>query len=65
MKLRTSGRLAWQIDLGPALKGIRTGARTAVTILGIVALAVTGVAALAFPAQAAAPTKPQIGAPSL
>ncbi|MFF1384792.1 polysaccharide deacetylase family protein [Arthrobacter sp. NPDC058288] len=56
MKLQTSGRLAWQIDLGPALKGIRRRTRTAVTVLGIVALAVTGVAALAFPAQAAAPT---------
>ncbi|ABK02625.1 polysaccharide deacetylase [Arthrobacter sp. FB24] len=56
MKLQTSWRLAWQVDFGPALKETRQRARTAVTVLGIVALAVTGLAAQAFPAQAAAPT---------
>lgn len=56
MRLNTSGRIAGQTDVDAVRRRLRIWARSAVTAMGIVALAVSGLTVLAVPAQAAAPT---------
>jgi hypothetical protein len=64
MRLKTSGRIAGQTDVDAVRRRLRIRAQSAVTAMGIVALAVVGLTVLALTTDDYA-MYDTIGAPSL